>query len=168
MLGVAATALAVAAATGVEAHASLARAEPPEDAKLAQAPTELRLYFTQGLTRRGSYVQLKDASEREVPVQVAFDDADPKLMKATLPALTPGVYTVKWQSLSADDDDYDDGSYKLTILNPDGSSPDSGGARESEDSGGSASTFIVVLVAAGVSGVGAGMVMALRRRAAGS
>jgi methionine-rich copper-binding protein CopC len=112
----------------VRAHASLDRAEPPPDARLTEAPSELRLFFTQALVRRGSYVQVRDAREVEVPVQLGFDDANPRLMRAGLPALQPGSYTVKWQSLSADDDDYADGTYKLTVLGADGRAPDESGS----------------------------------------
>ena len=97
----------------------------------------------------------------------AFDPADPKVMRATLEPLQPGVYTVKYQSLSADDDDYHDGAYQFTVLNPDGSELGSGvsssvgpdAAGEADD--GSSSATLLAGVATVVL-VGGALVFALR------
>jgi hypothetical protein len=48
-------------------------------------------------------------------------------MRFALSDAKPDVYTVRWQTLSADDDDFHDDSYQITLLNPDGSRPDSAG-----------------------------------------
>jgi hypothetical protein len=61
--------------------------------------------------------------------------------------LHPGVYTVKWQSLSADDDDYADGTYKLTLLRPDGTSPE-GSASEAAGEGSGLTGILLALGAA--------------------
>jgi LPXTG-motif cell wall-anchored protein len=69
-------------------------------------------------------------------------------MQAKLPVLSPDVYKVRWQTLSADDDDYAQGSYSLTVLNPDGSSP--GAAQEATKNDGGGGSGGTALVAGGV------------------
>jgi methionine-rich copper-binding protein CopC len=109
------------------AHSLLDHADPPAGAKLTTSPDKLSLYFTGGLVKDSSWVLLRDAQDNDVPVTLSFDVGDhPKAMFATVPSLKPGTYTVKWQTLSSDDDDYVQDSYQLTVLNPDGSP--SGGA----------------------------------------
>jgi methionine-rich copper-binding protein CopC len=147
-----ATAALAASGLSASAHANLERAEPPADSRLAQPPASLSLYFTQALKPESSWVQLRDASDIVVVEKVEFDPANGKLMKVTLPVLAPGSYTVKWQTLSADDDDYAQGSYGLTILRPDGSDPGSSASPRptSSDGGGNGSTLLYVGAAAAV------------------
>jgi methionine-rich copper-binding protein CopC len=144
------------------AHANLERAEPQPGSRLKQAPAELRLYFTQALAPRGSYVQVRDAGAMQVAVEVGFDPTNAKLMKATLPPLQPGVYTVKWQSLSVDDDDYTDGTYMLTLLQPDGSAPDGSAA---EDESGSRNVAWAAAAGFAVLAAGGGLAWWLKRGA---
>jgi methionine-rich copper-binding protein CopC len=156
---------------GVEAHASFDYAEPAADSRLRQAPSQLTLHFTQGLKQDGSWVLLRDSSDRDLPVTVEFDAADRKVMRAKLQSLRPGVYTVKWQTLSADDDDYSQGSYRLTILNPDGSDPDSENAIGEPEAGsgsdGDGGSVIVPFMVAAVVllAIAAGAIFWSRRRA---
>jgi methionine-rich copper-binding protein CopC len=121
-------------AASVGAHADLIRADPAPDSRLAQSPAQLTLYFSQGLKQAGSHILVEDASGTRQPVQLSFHANDAKVMRASLGTLQPGIYKVLWQTLSADDDDYHDGSYQLTVLNPNGSAPS--GAPSSGDSGG--------------------------------
>jgi len=108
---------------GVFAHAELTSSEPPNGGTLATTPAELTLHFSQNLVTAQSWVAIRDSQGGDTQLKVSFDPNDKKLMRATTPQLAPGVYTIRWQSLSADDDDFQQGSYKLTVLNPDGSKP---------------------------------------------
>jgi methionine-rich copper-binding protein CopC len=108
---------------GVLAHAELQKAEPPNGGTLATTPAELTLHFSQNLVTAQSWVAIRDPQGGDTQLKVSFDPNDRKLMRATTPQLAPGVYTIRWQSLSAEDDDFAQGSYKLTVLNPDGSKP---------------------------------------------
>jgi methionine-rich copper-binding protein CopC len=108
--------LRLAPAAPVSAHADLIRAEPAAGSNLQQAPAQLTLFFTQRLKPEGSWVRLDDSRGQDVPVTYAIDSADAKVMRVTLPALKPDTYKVRWQTLSADDDDYAGGSYGLTVL----------------------------------------------------
>jgi hypothetical protein len=100
-------------------------------------------------------------------LRLQFDPANPKVMWATLGPLRPDVYTVRWQSLSADDDDYADGSYQLTVLNPDGSPPNATTEPiipDDNDGGGSGSTMLIVSAVAAVVLVGVAVVFVTRSR----
>ena len=133
----------------VTGHADLIRAEPAVDSRLAQPPAELTLHFSQGLKQEGSFVLLEDDEGERLPVSVSFDASDNKVMRAALgSSLGPSVYTVLWQTLSADDDDYHDGNYQLIVLNPDGSAPDAPPAAgdSASDGGGDSETLMLVLV----------------------
>lgn len=147
------------------AHANLDRAEPPADARVRQATSRLLLYFTQPIVPRSSWVALSDAAGKERPVALEFEPAEPKLMRARLGPLEPGTYTAKWQSLSADDDDYADGSYGLTVLRPDGTDPSGAPPAGSVpgDGGGSSSPLAFVMAAVAGAVVISGAVMFARR-----
>ena len=111
----------------VFAHANLERSEPPDGGELRQTPAQLTLHFSQALMPNESWVAIRDASGADTQLSVTFDPADRKVMRAMTPALPPGFYTIRWQSLSAEDDDFAQGSYKLTVLRPDGSKPEAEG-----------------------------------------
>ena len=136
--------------TGVFAHAELQKSEPPNGGTLATTPAELTLRFSQNLVTAQSWVAIRDAQGGDTQLKVSFDPNDKKVMRATTPQLQPGTYTIRWQSLSADDDDFAQGSYKLTVLNPDGSKP-----AGNEDNTGAvlAIVGIIMLVAGCAAGV---------------
>lgn len=140
------------------AHADLIKAEPPINTSVRQAPTQLNLYFSQGVKPNGSFVVVEDGKEVALDTQVTYDVADNKIVHVAVPAMAPGVYNVRWQTLSADDDDYHIGDYKLTVLNPDGSEPAGAApAADKDDSGGSDTIILVVVsvvVVAMVGGLG--------------
>jgi methionine-rich copper-binding protein CopC len=126
---------------GVFAHAELRESEPPDGGTLAATPAQLTLKFSQNLVPSQSWVAIRDAQGGDVQLAVTVDPNDRKVMRATTPQLMPGVYTIRWQSLSADDDDFAQGSYKLTVLNPDGSKP----AGEDDSTG-----TVLLIIGAGV------------------
>lgn len=150
--------------TEADAHADLIGAEPAVDSKLWEAPSTLALHFSQGIKEQGSFILIEDGAGTRLPLTVSFDAADRKVMRGTpVSPLPPGLYTVLWQTLSADDDDFHDGSYQLTVLNPDGSNPE--GPTSSvgpEDDGGSGGTIILAGVSAAVVIVIGGLVYHLR------
>jgi methionine-rich copper-binding protein CopC len=155
--------LSVFLAGSAESHANLASSEPAIDARIAQPPSELTLRFTQRLKPEGSWVQLKAGDGVNLVQQIAFDQEDRYVMRGLLAQITPGEYTVSWQSLSADDDDYADGSFRFTLLNPDGSLPGgqgrgaSGSEQSSEDSSGP-NVATLLAVVAGIALVGGAVV----------
>jgi hypothetical protein len=125
----------------------------------------MTLRFTQGLKPEGSFVQVAGTDGVNRVSGFTFDTADTKVMRATLQPLQPGVYTVKYQSLSADDDDYHDGTYQFTVLNPDGTDPvaaPSPGQSSGDGADGESSVTTILAVVAAVVAVGGALVFALR------
>jgi copper transport protein len=108
---------------GVFAHAELTKSEPPDGGTLATTPAQLTLTFSQALVPSQSWVAIRDAQGGDTQLAVTVDPNNRKVMQAMTPLLAPGNYTIRWQSLSAEDDDFSQGSYKIVVLKPDGSKP---------------------------------------------
>lgn len=112
----------------VEAHALLARADPPINASLRESPARITLFMTEQLQRSHSSVQVLDsAGQRRDIGETEFSDAVPTQMSVRVLRLDPGVYTVVWETLSEVDGHTWTGSYVFSVLNPDGSAPSGSG-----------------------------------------
>ncbi|PYM83970.1 MAG: copper resistance protein CopC [Candidatus Rokuibacteriota bacterium] len=101
-LALAACALTASVATG---HAVLQRAEPRVESTQKRSPDEVKLYFTERLEPAYSAVRVLD--DRGVQIDrrdSRVDRANPALLRATLPPLPAGTYTVRWRVLSIDAD----------------------------------------------------------------
>ncbi len=101
----------------VLAHADLESSVPAADSTLATAPTEVRLTFTQSL-KPETTAKVLNASGAQVDNKdgaLDLDDLDHKTYVLTLPALTPGTYTVEWTSVSDEDSDSHEGTFSFTI-----------------------------------------------------
>jgi methionine-rich copper-binding protein CopC len=101
-LALAACALTATVAAG---HAVLQRAEPRVESTLKRAPDEVKLYFTERL--EPAYSAFRVLNDQGVQVDrrdSRVDRANPALLRATLPPLRPGTYTVRWRVLSIDGD----------------------------------------------------------------
>ncbi len=160
--------VAVGRALQVEAHAQLDHGDPPADAHLATAPAKITLFFVQGLVPSGSWVTVASGDGVDMVSDIAFDPANKKVMTATLRPLAPGRFTVKWQSLSSDDDDYAGGTYEFTVLNADGTdpAPSAAAARSvaSHTGGGSPSPVLILIGGAGVAMTLIGLTALIQRR----
>lgn len=152
------------AGTAVLAHANLDRSLPAAGARLAQPPPLLELRFTQDLKPEGSWVQLEGARSGRIGLELRFDPADRRLIQALLPPLPPDIYTVRWQSLSAEDDDYADGSFSFTLLNPDGSAPNGAATTLVEGEGDNGAAMLLIAAAASAVVVGGAALFAVRGR----
>jgi methionine-rich copper-binding protein CopC len=92
-------------ATVAAGHAVLQRAEPPVESKLKRAPDEVKLYFSERL--EPAYSSLRVLNDQGVQMDrrdSRVDRANPALLRATLPPLSPGRYKVLWRVLSIDAD----------------------------------------------------------------
>jgi copper transport protein len=98
-------ALLVGVAGDAAAHAALVRTDPPAGAALPEAPTAIRLWFTEPLEPRYTRAQVLDATGSTVPgVSSAIAPDDDHQLVVTLPADLPdGGYTVAWRNLSSAD-----------------------------------------------------------------
>ncbi len=107
-----------------DAHALLARADPPINASLRESPTRITLFMTEQLQRTHSSVEVLDsAGQRRDIGETEFSDEVPTQMGVRVLRLDPGVYTVVWETLSEVDGHTWTGSYVFSVLNPDGSAP---------------------------------------------
>ena len=98
------------------AHAQLVASSPAPGEVLATAPSEVRLTFSEPLEARFSSADLVDARGTVlVSRSGALDPADPHTLVLRLPALSSGVYTVTWRSLSAADGHPDEGFFSFGV-----------------------------------------------------
>jgi len=99
------------------AHANLERAEPTPGSALDQAPSELRLQFSEAVDPSFSSIQVLDDRKDQVDKNDSrVAPADPRGMLVSLPDQLPnGVYTVQWRTLSAVDGHTVNGAYPLVI-----------------------------------------------------
>lgn len=112
----------------IDAHALLARADPPVNASLRESPTRVTLFMTEQLQRTHSSVQVLDsAAQRRDIGETEFSDEVPTQMGVRVLRLEPGVYTVVWETLSEVDGHTWTGSYVFSVLNEDGSAPSGSG-----------------------------------------
>ena len=90
--------------TRAKAHAFIDKTDPLVGGKVAQAPAEVRLWYTQGLEPAFSHVQVLDAAGKEVDQKDAR--VDPKnnhrLSVSLPPGLGAGTYKVVWRVVSVD------------------------------------------------------------------
>ena len=96
------------------AHAHPKNMVPAADASVA-APTEVSMSFSESLEAAFSSLTVLDATGHAVASsKMQLDDATHTTMHMSLPALAPGVYTVKWVAV-ARDGHRTSGSYSFTV-----------------------------------------------------
>jgi copper transport protein len=97
--------LLVGGASHAGAHAALVRSDPPAGAVLPDAPSTIRLWFTEPLETRYTQAQVLNATGQLISgVSSAIAPEDDHQLVVTLPADLPdGGYTVAWRNLSAAD-----------------------------------------------------------------
>jgi methionine-rich copper-binding protein CopC len=84
-------------------HAGLVKSVPARRAVLSQAPARVQLWFTERLEARFCHVSVWNATEQQIDsADMRLGPDDPKLLSVGLPALAPGIYTVKYRVLSVD------------------------------------------------------------------
>jgi copper transport protein len=88
----------------ISAHAHLERSEPTAGARLAAAPSAIRLWFSEAPELALTTVTLLDSSGTAVTLGPAAQDADgPSAVRFAIgSALAPGLYRVKWRTAAAD------------------------------------------------------------------
>lgn len=110
---------ALAAVAAVFAHAEPATVKPGDGAVLLAAPLTVEMEMSQDMARQegANDIDVFDASGIEVTTTAAaIDNGNRRKLTVALPsALSAGVYTVKWKTLSADDGDPAIGSVSFTI-----------------------------------------------------
>lgn len=99
--------LALSASAGVAntfRHLRLVRAEPAVEGTVAQAPTEIRLFFSEVPNLKATSIRVATEAGQAVDAAIPAADAkDPTIVFATLKApAAPGTYTVNWRTTSDD------------------------------------------------------------------
>ena len=99
----------------VWAHAFLDRSDPQVGSSLTNAPSEVKVWFTQELEPAFSSIVVQDAQGQEVDKKDRHLDAKNKsLLEISLPPLPAGTYTVIWHVVSVDTH-RTQGRFKFTI-----------------------------------------------------
>jgi hypothetical protein len=102
----------VVAAAPCMAHAKLTSSTPANNAKLTEAPKTLTLTFSEA----AQLAVLKLTHDgKEIPVALDKGAKAGQTFTLTLPALSPGNYTVQWSALAADDGHVTKGSFTFSI-----------------------------------------------------
>jgi hypothetical protein len=102
----------VVAAGTCMAHAKLQSSSPAANAHLTAAPKTLTLNFSEA----AQLAMLKLARDgKDVPVALDKSAKAAQTFTLTLPALSPGNYTVQWAAVAADDGHVTKGSFAFSI-----------------------------------------------------
>ena len=97
------------------AHAFLDHAVPKVGSTVTNAPTEVKIWFTQSVEPVFSSVVVQDDKGKEVDKKNMHpDDKDKSLLIVSLPPLPDGTYTVIWHVVSVDTH-RTQGHFKFTI-----------------------------------------------------
>jgi methionine-rich copper-binding protein CopC len=99
------------------AHARYVRSEPAQGTSVATPPERVTVFFSALLTPTGSTLTVVDGAGATVSQGAAqVVPSDQHAMQIALrPALGPGTYTVRWQSVSAEDGEDDSGTFSFTV-----------------------------------------------------
>jgi uncharacterized repeat protein (TIGR04052 family) len=107
-----------AAVLPARAHADLVKSVPAAGSVITAAPKELRLEFDETLVAVGTKVELVDGAGKVIALpKVTLDPQNPKAFTVPAPALSTGLYTVRWTALS-NDGHAEKGSYAFTLNLP--------------------------------------------------
>jgi methionine-rich copper-binding protein CopC len=122
VLGIVMAALMLMLALPVSAHAELKSSTPADKATLTTAPTQISLTFSEETSPTKSGGSVTDASGAMVSTGFTVNPVDGTKMTITLkPNLPNGVYTVKWNTLTEDDNGMVNGTFTFTVQVPSGS-----------------------------------------------
>src|SRR5215216_6346991 len=109
------------------AHAKLVSSDPAAGAKLDKAPAKVTLVFSEEISEKAdeSNVMVTDEQGNEVGKGgLDNNDLDHKTQTATLKAgLGDGIYTVKWNALTPDDNGHSEGSFTFGVNKDPGAQP---------------------------------------------
>lgn len=84
------------------AHAKLIRSQPAAQATLQQAPRLVELWFSEELEQTFNTIVVTDGNGKRVDKNNVTVGEGGKKLQIDLEELKPGVYTVEWKALSAD------------------------------------------------------------------
>jgi methionine-rich copper-binding protein CopC len=113
-----AAACALALVLVVFAHAEPARVSPGSGAVVVEPPAEVVIEMSQEMHReegKNDIDVFTEAGVEVTAVSAVVDNGNRRLLSVLMPGtLEPGIYTVRWKTLSADDGDEAAGEYQFT------------------------------------------------------
>lgn len=87
----------------VLAHAFLLRTDPPDGTVLADAPKQMRFWFSEPLEIELTTITLQDGDNQSWELEPYADANDPSIVIVDLPELKPSAYRVAWRTVSDED-----------------------------------------------------------------
>ena len=109
------------------AHAKLVSSDPAAGAKLTKAPSKVSLVFSEEISDKQADSNFTVTDETGAVVgngKLDTTDLDHKTQSGTLKAgLGDGVYTVKWNALTTDDNGHTEGSFTFGVNKDPGPQP---------------------------------------------
>lgn len=97
------------------AHSELLTADPAPGAQLTTSPDKIHLSFTAPLALTSTLALYSAQFQMISNLRPVIGPANPQHMVATVPSLSPGVYTVQWRAISTDRDMVM-GSYQFVVI----------------------------------------------------
>lgn len=108
--------LAIGASAPAFAHAFLRTSEPANEVVLKTPPKEVAIEFTEEIAPRFSGIAVEDAHGARVDTgEIHPENKDGTRFGIALKPLAPGVYTVHWHAVSADDGHKTQGGFRFTV-----------------------------------------------------
>lgn len=100
----------------VAGHAELIQATPVPNATLGEPPDEITVAFSEPVDADNAFLDLIDSSQRRVDgLGPAVVGAGGRVVRADLPVLEPGIYTVSYQVVSTVDGHATTGTFAFRI-----------------------------------------------------
>jgi methionine-rich copper-binding protein CopC len=98
------------------AHAELVSSDPRDGAVLTTPPAAVVARYSEAIDPGRSSILVLDATGRQVARGgVDPSDATRRTMRVSLPALAPGTYTVRWTTVTPDDNGVERGTFTFTV-----------------------------------------------------
>ncbi len=109
--------LGVALLAGVaRAHSELVSSTPADGAVLAAPPTEISGDFSEAVDPGRSTMELRGPEGAQIAVGKVPEGGEPtRIVIGDLPDLAPGVYEVRWTTVTPDDNGLERGTFAFTI-----------------------------------------------------
>jgi copper transport protein len=95
-------------------HATLVSSEPAANSRLASAPTQVRLVYSEPIEGKLAKVTIVPATGTPIVLHAGGDPRDVHAVIAPVDALSAGRYKVEWRVVSADGHPVD-GSFSFTV-----------------------------------------------------
>jgi len=109
------------------AHAKLVSSDPAAGAKLTKAPAKVTLVFSEEISDKETESNFTVIDETGATVgtgKLDTNDLDHKTLSGTLKdGLGDGIYTVKWQTITPDDNSHSDGTFSFGVNKDPGAQP---------------------------------------------